>query len=104
MRTVLQGLKTLAVALFWFGAAYAIFFYVAHFNEIQSVVLAIVGWCAIGSYRLAIMVAGKQQPQFEPYWVSIEPNWYSICNDFGLAAGEEWTELQERCKNAPTND
>jgi hypothetical protein len=100
MRPVLLYLKSIAIFLLWFGGCYAVMFYVAHFTEIQSLVLAAVALFAVDGYRIAMKVAGKVQPEFEPFWISIEPNWYDICNDYGLAAGEKWKELQEKCKGA----
>jgi hypothetical protein len=94
MRTTLASLKSPAFALIRLGFTYAFFFYVAHFTEIQSLALAVVALCALDAYRLA----SKQPPKFAPFWVRIEPNWRPICHDFNLAAGDKWTELQERCK------
>ena len=103
MQPVFQVLKNTAMALLWFGIAYAVFFYVAHFTVIQSLLLSVVGLCAIDGYRLSFKIATNEQPKFEPFWVSVMPNWYSICNDFGLAAGEKWPELQAKCETAPAD-
>jgi len=101
MRLVPQFLKNAVVPLILGGVAYAIFFYVAHFTQIQGVVLACIAVVVIDCCRMASKAATKQGSKFEPYWVSVEPNWSSICHDFGLAAGDNWTEIQEKCKVAP---
>jgi hypothetical protein len=98
MKPALRILKNTAVALLWFGIAYALFFHLAHFTPVQSLVVAILWLCASECYRLVCKIAAKQKPEFAPFWVSVYPNWYSICHDFGLAAGDKWTELQERCR------
>lgn len=95
--TIVQALKYIAVSLLWFGGGYGVFFYVAHFSEIQSVVLAAVAVCAIDGYRVAMKVAEKAQPSFEPFWVRIQPNWYALCQDFGLCDVGKWKDLQEKC-------
>lgn len=102
MLTVLKALKNAAVGLLWVGITYALLFYVAHFSEVQSAALAIVGVCAIDGYRLAIKAAANDQPKFEPFWVRIEPNWYALCQDFGLFDVERWTELQSKCNAIPS--
>jgi hypothetical protein len=96
--TLIQYLKLLVLALMRFGIALAALFYLAHFTKVQSVVLAIIGLCAFDGYRLAYKVASKQQPQFEPFWVRIQPNWFSICQDFGLSDVEKWDELLKKCQ------
>lgn len=100
MKALYQYLKSTITGLLRFGIAYAVFLYVADFSRIQSAVLSILALCAVDAYRLAIKTATNQQPQFEPFWVWVQPNWYSICHDFGLAAGEKWAELQEKCETA----
>jgi len=102
MGALVQTLKSTAVVLLCFGTAYAVFFYCAHFTEVQSVVLAVVGSCAIDAYRLALKIAEKQRPEFEPFWIKVRPNWHSICHDFGLAADEKWGEIRRKCSSAPT--
>jgi hypothetical protein len=101
MGSTFQVLKRTGAELLLFGIGYALFFYLAHFTQIQSVVLAAVGFCAIGGYRLAFKLAAKQQPSFEPFSVSVQPNWYTLCQDFGLYDVEKWKELQEKCGVAP---
>jgi len=102
MENALQILKGIALAVLRFGIGYAVFFYAAHFTEIQSVVLTAVALCAFDGYKQALKVAGKQ-PAFEPFWVRVEPNWYAICHDFGLADDESWKELREKTKAAPAS-
>jgi hypothetical protein len=92
--------KSLVLGLLRFGIAYVLFFYLAHFTEVQSIVLAIVGLCAIDGYRLALKVAEQQPLKFEPFWVEIRLNWYAICEDFSLADVEKWKELLEKSKPA----
>ena len=99
MENTSQVLKGIGLAVLRFGIGYTVFFYLAHFTEIQSVVLTAVALCALDGYRRAVKVAGKQ-PAFEPFWVRIQPNWYSICHDFDLADDEKWKTLQETCKLA----
>jgi hypothetical protein len=101
MATLFGIVKSVVLALIRFGIAYVVCFYMAHFTESQSVVVSIVGLCAFDGYRVAYGIAAKQKLQFEPFWVRIQPDWYSICRDFGLAAGERWKELQETSKAAP---
>jgi hypothetical protein len=97
MRTVIQALKNIAVLLLWFGGGYTLFFYVAHFSQVQSLILAGVALCAIDGYRVAMKVAEKTQPAFEPFWVRIQPNWYDLCQDFKLYDVANWKELQQKC-------
>ena len=102
MRTLPQVIKGFAVLLFWYGGGYAAFFYVAHFTQVQSLILAAVALCAIDGYRVATKVAGKVQPAFEPIWVKIQPNWYLLCQDFALYDVTKWDGLQAKCEDSPT--
>jgi hypothetical protein len=45
-----------------FGIGYAVFFYVAHFTLVQSVLLSVVGLFVIDGYRLAFRTVENQQP------------------------------------------
>jgi hypothetical protein len=104
MQTILQGLKRIALLLLWFGGGYAVFFYVAHFSEIQSVVLASVALCAINGSRVAMKTAEKAQPAFEPFHVNVQPIWYSLCQDFKLYDVEKWEGLLEKCSAAASKE
>jgi hypothetical protein len=100
MTAAFEVIKSLPLAALRFGIAYALFFYLAHFTVPQSIVLAIVGLIAFDAYRLSLKVPEKQPPQFEPFWISIEPNWYALSKDFGLTDVEKWQELQKTCDGA----
>ena len=103
MKAAFQILKTVAFALLRFGIAYGLLLFVANFTVVQSVVLALVALCAIDAYRLAVRVAEKQTPKFEPFWVWIEPNWELFSKDFGLADVEKWDELLKRCGSSASS-
>ena len=77
-RTTFQLVKNIGLVLLRFGVAYALFFYLADFNIVQSVILAIVGLCAIESYVAVYKILEKQEPRFQPFWVCVEPNWYLL--------------------------
>jgi hypothetical protein len=100
MNEWLEAAKGLAKNLLRFAAGYAFCFYVGHFTEVQSLIIAFIALCALEGNRLAFKIAAKHPQNFEPYWISIEPQWYEICHDFGLAVGEKWTDLQEKCKSS----
>ena len=87
---------TALLAALRFGIAYALFFYLAHFTALQSFSLAIVALLAFDGHRFCVRLAEKQPPQFEPFWVSVEPDWYALSIDFGLADAEKWPELQKK--------
>lgn len=91
-------LKHTALGLLLFCIPYAICVYFADFTAKQSILVGAFGFFAIQAFRIALALAKQQQPQFEPFWVRIRPNWFAICHDFGLAAGEEWVALQERMR------
>ena len=99
-----ETLKSLLVVALRFAIAYALFFYLAHFTEIQSVVLAVVGLCAFDAYRSAFRTAMKQKPDFEPFWVTIQPNWYSLCQDFHLADVEKWQDLLKQWQRPASSE
>ncbi len=101
MKNLISLLKEIATLVFWFAIFYSILFYVAHFTDIQSFILTFVGLAAFFGYKSAFTVASMQKPNFEPFWVSIRPNWYSICEDFGLASVEKWTEIERKCEATP---
>jgi hypothetical protein len=93
------GLKTLKRVVWpvaWPGMVFVIWYYLAHFNVVQSFLLTLLAGYVISIYGQ--ITAKTQRSNFTPFWVRIEPNWYSICDDFGLAAGEKWKELQAQCK------
>ncbi len=102
MRAASEILKNTVMTLLWFGITCAVFSYLAHFTEVQSVVLAVVTLYALSGYRLAVRIAAKQPSEFVPSRVWIELNWYSLCQEFGLADVEKWDELLEKCKACPT--
>jgi hypothetical protein len=102
MATFYMFLKASIWTLFRYGIAYAACFYWGNFTQAQSIILALMGVCAWDGNKIAFKLQSKKYREFVPFWISIKPNWYSICNDFGLAAGEKWTDLQEKCKAAPT--
>jgi hypothetical protein len=52
---------------------------------------------------MSLKVSAKPAAQFEPFWITIDPNWYTICQDFGLADVEKWKELQKKWAGAPAN-
>jgi hypothetical protein len=54
MQSILVRLKLLMLAVLWFGGCYAVMFYVAHFTEIQSLILAFLTVNGIIGYRVAM--------------------------------------------------
>lgn len=104
MRTAIQAMKAISVLLLWFGGGYTLFFYVAHFGAIQSLILAGVALCAADGYRVATKAAERTQAAFEPFWIRIEPNWYNLCQDFKLYDVANWGELQQKCGAASPAD
>jgi hypothetical protein len=101
MKSLFRILSVILINAIWLGIAYAVFFYLADFSRAQSVALAIVGLCAFEGFRTALATAAKRKPEFSPFWMRIQPNWFAICHDYDLAAGEAWTTLQERRDAAP---
>jgi hypothetical protein len=96
MPTAIKSLKGVLVDLLWFGLTFALFRYVARFSGVQSIVLAAVGTYAIRGSMLAFKIATTQPPQFEPFWISIKPNWHALCQDLGLADAEKLAEAVEQ--------
>jgi hypothetical protein len=86
-------LKSLVLLAFRFGIAYALFFYVGHFTEPQSILLAIATLIAVNASWMQAKSALNQPPEFEPFWVRIEPNWYMLSQDFGLTDVKRWEEF-----------
>lgn len=87
MGTGFETLKRVVLAVTWLGMVFAIWRYLAHFNVVQSVLLTLLAFYVIG--QMTSKTEKGQMSNFSPFWVRIEPNWYSICSDFGLAAGEK---------------
>jgi hypothetical protein len=83
MRPAFLTLKYIAVALLWFGIAYALCFLVG-FTALQSLILAVIAVCAIHGSSLSQNLFEKQPAPFAPFWIRIEPNWSALSKDFGL--------------------
>jgi hypothetical protein len=101
MQNFIQAIKPLGILLFWFGLAFAICFYVAHFMFVQSIVLAVIAIMARDGYTVATKVAEHVPPKFEPFWVRIMPNWYEISKEYGLYDVTKWDELLKYCGENP---
>lgn len=94
-------IKAVFSALLLFGSGYAVFFFIGHFTPMQSVLLTLLGMGVVTAYRTTFALASRV-PGFEPFWVSVQPNWYALCQDYGLYDVARWEEFQERWKDPTT--
>lgn len=90
-------IKSLFVLLLYAAGGYAVFFLVAHFTLVQSTLLTILAASVISAYRWLYQLATTRTPRIEPFWVRVSPNWYAICQDYGLYDVNRWEELLDEC-------
>ncbi len=71
----------------------------------------VVGFSFDRSFGLGVLLAlflfwrALKPPHFEPYWVSIQPNWYQLLLDYGLIKDlEEWQQMASRLEHFPAWD
>ena len=101
MRSALEALKPVGVLLLCLGGAFAVCCYVAHFTLVQSLVLAVITVIAHDGYKVAMNVAELRQPRFKAFWIRIQPQWYHLCQDYGLYDVGKWEEHLRQLKETP---
>ena len=98
--TVAQSvLKNLFVA----AALFATFRYIAEFSLLQATILAVLGFAVYFTvhdvYR-TLKTPWFVEQNFQPFWISIRPNWQALLLDFGLVKDEEeYRQVWERMRN-----
>jgi hypothetical protein len=96
--------KAMAKLLAVVGALYVFFRYVGNFSSQQSAALAFVLTVGYELYN-DLNALRRASKAFEPFCVSIHPNWYELLSDFKLIGGmEEWHRLREEAGRVPASE
>lgn len=82
---------TFVKAVILFGVVVFVFSSFGGFSDSQSLLLALVVATLYGHLKDQRMVE-----KFEPFYITIMPNWDAILTDYGLATAKEWAALQEK--------
>ncbi len=74
----------------------AVVFWGTGFTVVQSVLLGAVAILAIGSADSLFPFLTPPAPQFQAFWISIQPKWDEIHKDYRLATDEKLREVSQR--------
>src|ERR1700687_2408232 len=97
-------IKALAKSFALGAVLYLCFSYLGRFSSPQSIVLTLVAWLGYGLYE-QLNASRRVAKAFEPFCVSIRPNWYELLSDFKLIGGmEEWHRLREQSERLPASE
>jgi hypothetical protein len=97
-------IKVLAKELVFLAAFYAGVRYLGEFTLRQSIALTFIAWIGYELYA-KLNASGRVGKGFEPFCVSIHPNWYELLSDFKLIGGmEEWHRLREEAERMPASE
>lgn len=104
----MAAIKALAKSFALGAVLYLCFLYLGGFSSRQSIVLAVlalwVDWWGHGLYE-KLHASSRVEKVFEPFCVSICPNWYQLLSDFKLIRSmEEWHRLREEAEKVPTSE
>src|SRR5258708_21356493 len=97
-------IRILAKELAFLAAFYAGVRYLGDFTLRQSIALTFI---ALIGYELYVKLNASRRVEraFEPFCVSIYPNWYELLSDFKLIGGmEEWHRLREEAERVPASE
>lgn len=76
--------KRVGSALLLWSGPFLVFYFLASFTVTQSVVLTVVTVLAISARRIVTKVVARNPPNFDPFWVSVSPNWAALGRDYGI--------------------
>jgi hypothetical protein len=94
-------IKVLAKELAFLAAFYAGARYLGEFTLRQSVALTFVAWIGYELYA-KLNASRRVEKVFEPFSVSIYPNWYELLSDFKLIGSmEQWHRLRGEAERVP---
>lgn len=97
-------IKVLSKELAFLGAFYVCVRYLGDFPSRQSAVLTFLAWICYELYS-KLSSSRRVESVFEPFSVSIYPNWYELLSDFKLIGGmEEWHRLREETEKLPPSE
>jgi hypothetical protein len=97
-------IKVLSKELAFLGAFYLSIRYLGDFSSQQSAVLTFLAWICYELYA-KLSASRRVESVFEPFSVSIYPNWYELLSDFKLIGGmEEWHRFREETEKLPTSE
>jgi len=98
----MKHLKRAASYVFVFGLFYLAFAYLAKFNELQSVVLAVI---VTALWEEQIHPLQKTRAVFSPYQVTVLPHWPELLADFKLIdKPEEWESIKRWTSDLPPHE
>lgn len=97
-------IRILAKEIAFLAVFYAGVRYLGDFTLRQSIALTFIAW--IGYELNARLKASRRvEKVFEPFCVSIYPNWYELLSDFKLIGSmEEWHRLREETEKVPASE
>src|SRR5216684_6792287 len=99
----MASIKALSKELMFLGAFYVCARYLGSFSVRQSAVLTILA-CICYELGAKFNASRKVESAFEPFCVSIHPNWYQLLTDFKLIGStEEWHRICEERDREPTS-
>jgi hypothetical protein len=97
-------IKVLAKELAFLAAFYAGVRYLGEFTLRESIALTFIAWVGYELYA-KLNASRRVEKVFEPFCVSVHPNWYELLSDFQLIVGmEAWHRLREEAERVPASE